>query len=93
MLIRPIPGPKAVSLPDGRQITRADLPAPGTQRWVARRKAIVVQAVDSGLITEQEALTLWSLSLEELTSWRQALSRHGIVALRTTALKMYRDAT
>jgi hypothetical protein len=93
MFIRPIPGPKAAQLPDGRMITRADLPPAGTQRWVARRKAVVVQAVDSGLITEQEAFTLWSLSEEELTSWRQALSRHGVVALRTTALKMYRDAT
>jgi hypothetical protein len=93
MYIRRISGPKAVTLPDGRAMTRADLPAPGTRRWVASRKAAVVEAVDSGLITRQEALATWALSEEELDSWHAALSRHGPVALRATALKMYRDQT
>lgn len=93
MYIRRISGPKAVTLPDGRAMTRADLPAPGIRRWVASRKAAVVQAVDSGLITRQEALAIWSLSEEELDSWHAALSRHGVVALRATALKRYRCET
>lgn len=93
MYIRRIPGPKSVKLPDGRAMTRADLPPSGTRRWVASRKAAVVHAVDFGLITPDEALATWSLSEEELAGWRSALSRHGIVALRATSLKMYRCET
>ena len=66
MYIRRIPGPQSVTLPDGRTMTRADLPAATTRRWVASRKAAVVQAVDAGLITTQEAVATWSLSEEEL---------------------------
>ena len=56
MYIRRIPGPHSVTLPDGTQMTRADLPAPTTRRWVASRKAAVVRAVDAGLITAEEAI-------------------------------------
>jgi hypothetical protein len=91
MYIRRIPGPNAVTLPDGRSMTRADLPPPGTCRWVASRKAAVVQAVDAGLITAEEAVTTWGLSDEELQAWRAAVARHGVAALRATALQRYRD--
>ncbi|WP_439140028.1 CtrA inhibitor SciP [Roseicyclus sp.] len=90
MYIRKIPGPNTVRLPDGRSMTRADLPPAGTRRWVASRKAAVVTAVDAGLITEEEAINLWSLSQEELESWRAAVAQHGIAALRATALQQYR---
>lgn len=90
MYIRRIPGPKSVVLPDGRAMTRADLPPAGTRRWVASRKAAVVQAVDAGLITPAEAVATWGLSEEELASWRAALARHGVVALRATALQRFR---
>ena len=90
MYIRRIPGPQSVTLADGRTMTRADLPAPQTCRWVASRKAAVVQAVDAGLITAAEALETWGLSQEELDGWRAALARHGIPALKATALQRYR---
>jgi hypothetical protein len=90
MYIRRISGPMSVTLPDGRTMTRADLPARGTGRWVASRKAAVVQAVDSGLISAQEALETWGLSDEELDSWRRAVARHGPSALKATALQRYR---
>ena len=93
MYIRRIPGPNTVKLPDGRSMTRADLPPAGTQRWVASRKAAVVMAVDAGLVTSDEAIRLWSLSKEELDSWRAAVSQHGIAALRATALQQYRGST
>ena len=93
MYIRKIPGPHTVTLPSGSAMTRADLPPAGTQRWVASRKAAVVQAVDAGLITADEALSLWSLSHEELESWRGAVLRHGVAGLRATALQHYRDLT
>jgi len=41
--------------PDGSPLTMADLPAPGTKRWVIRRKAEVVAAVRGGLLSLDEA--------------------------------------
>ena len=43
------PRAKYVIGPDGSPLTIADLPAPGTKRWVIRRKAEVVAAVRGGL--------------------------------------------
>jgi hypothetical protein len=91
MYIRRIPGPNAVTLPDGSQMTRADLPAKTTTRWVASRKAAVVHAVDSGLITSDEALSSYGLSDEELESWRRAVANHGVGALKATALQQFRQ--
>jgi hypothetical protein len=69
----------------------AELPAPDTQRWVARRKAIVVHAVRSGLISLQEACRRYNLSVEEFLAWQRAIERHGIPGLRVTRLQVYRD--
>ncbi len=91
MYIRRIPGPVSVTLPNGDQMTRADLPDPDTRRWVASRKAAVVQAVDAGLITGEEAVKLYGLSTEELSAWRSAVAQHGIAALKATALQRFRD--
>jgi hypothetical protein len=91
MYIRRIKGPHSVTLPDGTVMTRADLPASDTLRWVVSRKAAVVNAVDHGLITEAEARETWSLSKEELDAWRKAVSRHGLAALKATAVQRYRD--
>ncbi len=56
MYLKKIDGPRAVTLADGTIMTRADLPRPDTRRWVASRKATVVKAVESGLITRQNPL-------------------------------------
>ncbi len=45
MYLKKIDGPRAVNLPDGSVMTRADLPPVETRRWVASRKAAVVKAV------------------------------------------------
>jgi Protein of unknown function (DUF1153) len=42
---------KYVMRPDGSPLTIADLPPPGTKRWVIRRKAEVVAAVGGGLLS------------------------------------------
>ncbi|MBF9041911.1 DUF1153 domain-containing protein [Rhodobacterales bacterium HKCCE4037] len=91
MYIRKIHGPHAVTLSDGRTMTRSDLPSPRTTRWVASRKAAVVHAVDHGLLTAEEAIRTYSLSEEELESWRRAVSIHGEKALKTTALQKFRE--
>ncbi|MEM1274674.1 MAG: DUF1153 domain-containing protein [Pseudomonadota bacterium] len=90
MYIRREKGQQSVTLPDGRVMTRADLPSASTRRWVASRKAAVVIAVESGLIAEEEALETWGLSGEELDAWKHAVTRHGVAALKATAVQKYR---
>lgn len=92
MFIRKVDGPRAVTLPDGSVMTRADLPPQETRRWVASRKAAVVKAVTHGLITSKEAMERYALSEEELESWSKAVFRHGEAALKTTALQKFRQA-
>lgn len=91
MYIRRDKGPVYVVLPDGSKLTRSDLPPPDTLRWVVRRKATVVAAVEHGLIDEKEACDLYNLSAEELAIWREAVNRHGTAALRVTAIQKYRQ--
>lgn len=91
MYIRREKGPVFVTLPDGTKMTRSDLPPPNTKRWVARRKATVVAAVDFGLIDAKEACDMYRLSDEELDLWRAAVRIHGAAALRVTAIQKYRQ--
>ena len=76
--------------PDGRQLTIADLPAPGTKRWVIRRKAEVVAAVRGGLLSLEEACTRYDLTVDEFLLWESSLDRHGLPGLRTTRIQQYR---
>lgn len=91
MYIRREKGPVFVLLPDGSKLTRSDLPPANTKRWVARRKATVVAAVDHGLLQASEACSLYRLSEEELDLWRTAVRKHGAAALRVTAIQKYRQ--
>ena len=91
MFLKKIDGPRAVKMPDGTVMTRADLPPVETRRWVASRKAAVVKAVQFELISEEEALEKYGLSEEEFDSWCRAVEEHGEAALRTTALQKYRQ--
>jgi hypothetical protein len=91
MYLKKVDGPRTVTLPDGQVMSQADLPDPGTTRWVASRKASVVRGVLYGLITRDEALSRYGLSDEEFTEWVSAVSTHGEDALKTTRLKQYRQ--
>lgn len=68
-----------------------DLPPPNTKRWVIRRKAQVVVAVRSGVITLDEACQRYNLSIDEFLSWQRLIDRHGIGGLRATRIQQYRD--
>lgn len=91
MYLKKVDGPRAITLPDGSVMTRADLPPPETRRWVASRKASVVKAVAYGLITLKEALERYQLSEEEFDLWRKAVESHGEKALKVTAIQKYRQ--
>lgn len=91
MYLKKVDGPRAVTLPDGTVMTRADLPEISTRRWVASRKAAVVRGVLYGLITQDDALERYGLSDEEFKAWVAAVAQHGEAALKATALKKYRQ--
>lgn len=82
--------PAQVIGPLGEPLTIADLPPPETKRWVVRRKAEVVAAVTGGLLTIDEVLARYNLTLEEFASWQRAVDRSGMKGLRVTRLQDYR---
>lgn len=90
MFLKKVDGPRAVTLPDGSVMTRADLPPASTQRWVASRKAAVVRGVLYGLVSQSEALGRYGLSEEEFQGWVAAVAEHGEDALKATTVKKYR---
>jgi hypothetical protein len=68
-----------------------ELPSPNTKRWVVRRKAVVVAAVRSGVLSLEEACRRYNLSTEEFIAWERSIDRHGVPGLRVTRLQIYRD--
>lgn len=71
-------------------LTRDTLPPRETSRWVASRKAQVVAAVEGGLLTIEEAMECYSLSLEEFYAWQRAMDRGGVAGLRIGAAQRRR---
>jgi hypothetical protein len=60
----------------------AALPPVGTRRWVARRKAQVVEAVMANMLKLDEALRRYELSIEEFSAWKRRFYRSGVDGLR-----------
>lgn len=83
--------PAAVIGPLGEPLTLDSLPDRATSRWVIRRKAEVVAAVQGGLLTIEEACERYSLTIEELACWERAVDRSGMQGLRVTRIQHYRD--
>ncbi|WP_024879868.1 DUF1153 domain-containing protein [Methylosinus sp. LW3] len=71
------------------RIACACLPPP-TTRWVVRRKAEVVAAVRSGVVSLDEVCRRYSLTPDEFNAWASFIDRHGVDSLRTTRLQYYR---
>jgi hypothetical protein len=68
--------------PAVRAVPTPDLPPAGTRRWVARRKAQVVEAVLSGMLRLDVALKRYELSIEEFSLWKRRFYRSGVDGLR-----------
>ncbi|MBV0890427.1 DUF1153 domain-containing protein [Paracoccus sp. Z118] len=92
MYLRKTPGRRTAVLPDGSILTLADLPDANT-RWVARRKATVVRAIQHGLLAREDALERYGLTGEELDGWMKAVEGPGIDALKVTSLQRYRPSS
>jgi hypothetical protein len=65
-----------------RSVPKLSLPPAGTRRWVARRKAQVVEAVLNGKLKLDEALARYELSIEEFSLWKRRFYRSGVEGLR-----------
>jgi len=77
--------------PFGEPLSMDDLPPPDTRRWVIRRKAEVLAAINGGLLSVAEACQRYRLSPEELELWQQAIDRAGVPGLRVTRIQLYRE--
>jgi hypothetical protein len=75
----------------GHTLSLEALPCPSTTRWVPRRKADVVAAVEGGLLSLDEACERYNLTLEEFASWQRSIERAGLAGLRVTQVQRYRD--
>jgi hypothetical protein len=82
--------PAQVIGPLGEPLTIDSLPPAGTTRWVVRRKAEVVSAVNGGLLSVDEACARYGLSLEEFAGWQRAVDRSGMPGLRVTRIQHYK---
>ena len=58
---------------------------------MARRKAVIVNAVRTGVISLKELRRRYELSVEEFLAWEHAIDTHGVPSLRVTRLQIYRD--
>jgi hypothetical protein len=75
---------------DGNPLTMADLPAPGTRRWVIRRKAAIVAVVRGGLLSLEEARGRYVLTAEEFLAWQDSINHFGLAGLRVSAIQKHR---
>jgi hypothetical protein len=64
--IKASPAPEQVEVP------------PQETRWVWRRKAQVVTAVDNGLLSLDEACSRYAMSIEEFRSWQKDYYYAGV---------------
>jgi len=78
------------NLNDDGALSVDDLPPADTKRWVTARKAQVVNAVRSGIISLEDACRRYALSVEEFVTWQSLLDQHGVAALRVTRANQFR---
>lgn len=84
------PGVTQEPFPSDTGASETGLPSPSTKRWVIRRKAAVVDAVRSGILTLEQACDRYKLSTEEFYTWQKLVENYGVPGLRVTRLQSYR---
>lgn len=68
----------------------ANLPPTDTKRWVARRKAAVLAAINAGVLTRAQACARYQISEIELRLWERAVHFAGVPGLRVTRVQIYK---
>ena len=74
-------------------VTRKTLPTSVDVRWTSRRKAQLVLAVGSGLLSSEDAFLRYKLSQEEFLSWQESFRRSGMRGLHITKSKAGRPGS
>lgn len=75
MEVKFISFPLEVSSQYSADITEEDLPPRYNRRWTSVMKAKVVAALESGLLTVEEAGRRYNLGQEELLIWQRGIMR------------------
>jgi hypothetical protein len=81
---------KPISKSGAMPLDDPDLPPVDTQRWVIRRKAQVLRAIEDGRLTRAEACARYNISDAELRLWERAIACAGVPGLRVTRVQIYR---
>ena len=76
--------------PNGEVLTPSNLPSGRPKRWVARRKAEILAAVECGLLTVDEACARYGLTLDEFLSWKRVVGTAGVSGLKVNRVQDYR---
>ena len=79
----------------GRSVSapRIRLPPANPKHWVPTHKAAVVNAVNTGVLTLDEACQRYGLTVEEFRSWQHGLKRQGMAGLRVQGVEERRTET
>lgn len=72
------------------EIAERELPPADTKRWVARRKAAVLAAIEAGVLTRAQACARYHISDTELRLWERAVHFAGVPGLRVTRVQIYK---
>jgi hypothetical protein len=72
-------------------VTRERLPPPDAVRWLPKRKAALVRAIEAGSLAIDEACSRYSLSIDELLEWQRELARDGQGGLRVSRIQAHRN--
>lgn len=62
-------------------------PVPHEGRWLPQRKEAVVHAIETGALTEAQAIEAWGLSADELAGWIRRHARFGRRGLSVSRLQ------
>lgn len=63
-------------------IAKGLLPPSNTKRWIGRRKAQVIAAIDTGMIALGDACRFYNLTIEEFLGWREETHERGSAVRR-----------
>lgn len=84
--------PVITKLPDSSMITKDDLPSCDlAEHWIASKKACVVHAVRSGMLSYTEAVRYYRLGPSELCKWGVILDECGEQFLNTRFIRKLPD--
>ncbi len=88
----PVGAKSGEAIAPARGYTGLVLPSAETKRWSSRRKAAVIVAMRTGVITREQACERYLLSEEELAGWETAFDKRGIAGLLVTRRRYHRPA-